>query len=63
MTRICLLTVTLFLFAASLIFSQQPEIRNLKRSKGQEIDKQKFTTFGGHFYKPIVAGIVTIFDK
>jgi hypothetical protein len=56
MTRICLLTVTLFLFATSLIFSQQPEIRNLKRSKDHEIDKQKFTTYEGHFYKPIMAG-------
>jgi HD-like signal output (HDOD) protein len=39
MTRICLLVTVVLLLANSPIFSQQPEIKNLKRGKDHEIDK------------------------
>jgi pimeloyl-ACP methyl ester carboxylesterase len=52
MTRICLLVTAVLLSANLPIFSQQPEIKNLKRGKDHEINKQKFTTYEGHIVVP-----------
>jgi pimeloyl-ACP methyl ester carboxylesterase len=52
MTRICLFVSVVLLSANSPIFSQQPEIKNLKRGKDHEIDKHKYTTYEGHIIVP-----------
>ncbi len=52
MNRICLLAIAILLSAISTIFSQQPEIKNLRRGKDHEIDKQKYTTYEGHIIVP-----------
>jgi pimeloyl-ACP methyl ester carboxylesterase len=51
MIRISLATVSILLLGVTA-FSQKPEIKNLKRGKDHEINKQKFTTYEGHIVVP-----------
>ena len=53
MNRNCILSITLLLWVSAItLIARQPEIKELKRGKDHEIDKQKFTTYEGHIIVP-----------